>query len=75
MLNFYGLVIGPKAEKKDTIQFGRPICNPWGANVQAFININVLAFISNLGAKQQAQKCSKLVPSFFWALTPSVKRA
>jgi len=25
---FYGLVIGPKAEKKDTIKFGRPICNP-----------------------------------------------
>jgi len=25
----YGLAIGPKAEKKDTIKFGRPICNPW----------------------------------------------
>jgi hypothetical protein len=25
---FYGLLIGPKAEKKDTIKFGRPICNP-----------------------------------------------
>jgi hypothetical protein len=21
--------IGPKAEKKDTIKFGKPICNPW----------------------------------------------
>jgi hypothetical protein len=24
----YGLVWTPKAEKKDTIKFGRPICNP-----------------------------------------------
>jgi hypothetical protein len=22
--------IGPKAEKKDTVKFGKPICNPWG---------------------------------------------
>ncbi len=23
-------VFGPKGWKKDTIEFGKPICNPWG---------------------------------------------
>ncbi len=27
----------PQGWKKDTIKFGRPICNLWGANVPAFI--------------------------------------
>jgi hypothetical protein len=26
----YGLVLAPRLKKKDTIKFGRPICNPWG---------------------------------------------
>jgi hypothetical protein len=26
----YGLVLAPRLKKKDTIQFGKPICNPWG---------------------------------------------
>jgi hypothetical protein len=26
----YGLVLAPSLKKKDTIIFGRPICNPWG---------------------------------------------
>jgi hypothetical protein len=30
MLNFYGFVLAPMLKKKDTIKFGRPICNPWG---------------------------------------------
>jgi len=33
MLNFIlGLVLAPRLDKKkkDTIKFGRPICNPWG---------------------------------------------
>jgi hypothetical protein len=32
-----------------------------------------LAFISNLGAKQQAKKMLKVGPKFFLVLTPSVK--
>jgi hypothetical protein len=27
--------IGPKAEKKDTIEFGKPICDPWGPTTRA----------------------------------------
>jgi hypothetical protein len=26
----YGLVLAPRLKKKDTIKFGRPICNSWG---------------------------------------------
>ncbi len=26
----YGLIVAPRLEKNDTIQFGKPICNPWG---------------------------------------------
>ncbi len=50
------LCIGQKAGKKDTTEFGKPICNPWGANFWAFI--------INFGAKQQA-KMLKVGPSFF----------
>jgi hypothetical protein len=36
MLNFYGLVIGLKAENnKDTIEFGKSIFNPRGAKQHA----------------------------------------
>jgi hypothetical protein len=27
---FYGLVLAPRLKKKDTIEFGKPICNTWG---------------------------------------------
>jgi len=67
MLNFHGLVIGLKALKKRIPSNVGGQFATLGANVQTFININVLTFISsNLGAKQQAPKCSKLVPIFFW---------
>jgi hypothetical protein len=44
----YGLVLAPNLEKKNTIEFGKPICNPWS---QCFIIyeypiVNALAFIS-----------------------------
>jgi hypothetical protein len=37
--------------KKDTIKFGRPIGNPWGQclSIYSYPDVNVLAFISNLG--------------------------
>jgi hypothetical protein len=28
-------LFGPKAEKKDTIEFGKPICNPWGPTLHS----------------------------------------
>jgi hypothetical protein len=31
---FYGLVLAPRAEEKDTIEFGKPICNPLGPMFQ-----------------------------------------
>jgi len=31
----FGLVLVPKAEKKDTIEFGKPICDPWGQTTRA----------------------------------------
>ncbi len=39
--------IGPQGwKKKDTIKFGKPICNPWGqcSNIYWYPDINVLAF-------------------------------
>jgi hypothetical protein len=26
----YDLVLAPRLKKKDTVEFGNPICNPWG---------------------------------------------
>jgi hypothetical protein len=48
-----------------------------GANVPAFINILTSMFSHLLVTWGQttSQKCSKLAPSFFLALTPSVKWA
>jgi hypothetical protein len=53
----YGLYIGPKLEKKNTIEFGKPICNPWDQcfSMYQYRIINVLAFISEVEAKQQAK--------------------
>jgi hypothetical protein len=36
--------IGPQGWKKDTMEFGKPICKPLGANVRAFINIMTSMF-------------------------------
>jgi hypothetical protein len=55
MLNFMAC-IGPKAEEKGTINFGKPICNPVA---------NVVAFISNLKGQTKSQKFSKLATTFF----------
>jgi hypothetical protein len=54
----------PKAEKKGYHCIWEAQFATFGANVPTFINILtsiVLAFISNLGAKQQAKKCSKFI--------------
>jgi hypothetical protein len=50
----YGLVLAPKAEKKDTIEFGKPMhATLWGQCSSIYeildFRVNVLAFISNLG--------------------------
>ncbi len=65
----------PQGWKKDTIEFGRPMCNPWGqcSSIYYYHDINVLAFISNLGPNNKP-KMLKVAPSFL-ALTPSVKHA
>jgi len=35
----------PRLEKRGTIEFGKPICNPWGGPmVPAFINIMTSMF-------------------------------
>jgi hypothetical protein len=74
MLNFYlwPCIFAPKAEKKkkDTIQFGKPICNPLGPMFQhLFINIlnvnNILAFVSNLGPNDKPKKNAQSWPQVF----------
>jgi hypothetical protein len=52
--------------KKDTIKFGRSICNPWGqcSSIYYYPDINVLAFISNLGPICNP-KMLKVDPKFF----------
>jgi len=73
MLNFYlwPCIFAPKAEKKkkDTIQFGKPICNPLGPMFHhLFINIlnvnNILAFVSNLGPNDKPKKNAQLGSQF-----------
>jgi hypothetical protein len=54
------LCISPQAEIMNTIAFGKPICNSWGPMFQQLfikiLDLNVLlAFISNLGPKQQSK--------------------
>jgi hypothetical protein len=74
MLNFMALY-WPIGWKKDTIKFGRPVCNPWGQSSSIFLNpeVNVLAFISNLRSICNP-KMLKVGPRFFGP-TPSVKWA
>jgi hypothetical protein len=39
----YGLLLAPMLKKKDTIEFGKPICNPWD-QCSTFINIMTSMF-------------------------------
>ncbi len=73
------LCIRPRAEKMNTIGLGKPICNSWGPMFQQLfikiLDINVLlAFISNLGPKQQSKNAQSW-PYVSSALTPSVNGA
>jgi hypothetical protein len=73
------LCISPRAEKMNTIGLGKPICNSWGPMFQQLfikiLDINVLlAFISNLGPKQQSKNAQSW-PYVSSALTPSVNGA
>jgi hypothetical protein len=62
----YGLLLAPRLKKKDTMEFGKPICNnPLG---------RYLAFISNLRPNNKP-KMFKIGPQVLSALTPSVKWA
>jgi hypothetical protein len=36
----YGLVLGPRLKKKDTMEFGKPICNPWGQCSRIYLLIS-----------------------------------
>jgi hypothetical protein len=85
MLNFYGLVFFAPRLKK-TREGYHPIweanLQPFGPDVPAFIyllimflNVNILAFISNLGPNQTTnQKNAQSWPQVFWALTPIVSK-
>ncbi len=55
MLNFMAMY-WPQGWKKDTIKFGRPICNLWGPMFQHLLVT---------WGQFATQKCSKLGPSFF----------
>jgi hypothetical protein len=74
----YGLYIGPKLEKKNTIEFGKPLCKPWGRPMFQHLSIyrivNVLAFISKLRPNNKP-KMLKVDPQGFSTPTPSVKWA
>jgi len=55
----------PQGWKKDTIKFGRPICDLCGQcfNIYKFPDIKFLAFISNLGPNNKP-KMLKIGPKF-----------
>jgi len=57
----------PQGWEKDTIEFGRLICNPSGQcfSIHKYPELNVVAFISNLGPNNK-QKMLKVGPKFFW---------
>jgi len=64
-LSFYGLVFAPRLEKRIPSNLGGQF---------ATLGTYVSAFISNLGPICNSKKAQNW-PQFFWALTPSVKRA
>jgi hypothetical protein len=66
MLNFMAMY-SPQGWKKDTIEFGRLICNPWGQcfSIYLYPEVNVPAFISYLGPNNKP-KMLKVGPKFFW---------
>jgi hypothetical protein len=69
--------IGPGADKKGYHGIWEANLQPLGTNVPVFIKyheVNVLAFINNMGAKQQAKNAQSWT-QLFPALTPSVKWA
>jgi hypothetical protein len=57
----------PQGGKKDNANFGKPICNPWGQcySIYSYHNLNVLAFINNLGLNNKPNVL-KVGPQFFW---------
>jgi hypothetical protein len=59
---------GPKAPKKDTIKFGRPICNPWDqyTSIYSYPDVNVLTFIIKLGDNLQHKNAQSWPNVFFW---------
>jgi hypothetical protein len=65
MLNFMAVDWPQQGLKKDTIQFGKPICNPWSqcSSIYLIPDVNVLAFISNLGPNNKP-KMLKVGPKF-----------
>jgi hypothetical protein len=77
MLNFYGLVLARKAQKRNTIKFGRPVCNQKMLKLgpKFLINAELYGLVlaarlkkgipSNLGGQFATKKCSNLAPSFF----------
>jgi hypothetical protein len=70
-------VFGPKAERKRIPWYLRSqFASLQGqfSNIYQYPDVNVLAFVSNLGAKQQAKNAQSW-PQDFLALTPSVKQA
>jgi hypothetical protein len=62
----YGLVLAPNLEKKNTIEFGKPICNPWDQclSIYQYRIVNVLAFISKLRPNNKP-KMLKVDPKVF----------
>jgi len=55
--------------KKETMEFGKQICNPWAqcSCINEYPNSNVLAFISNLGPNKKP-KMLKVGPKGLQAL-------
>jgi hypothetical protein len=78
MLIFMALyVLAPSLNKRDTIEFGKPNCNPLEANGPAFIiypEVNILTCINNLGPNNKP-KMLKVGLKFFLKRFPSVKGA
>jgi hypothetical protein len=68
----YRLVLVPRLKKKRRIpiEFGKPICNPWSqcSSIYYYPNINVVAFISNLGPHNKPKMLKVLAQVFYPSL-------
>jgi hypothetical protein len=64
----YGLLLAPRL-KKETMKFQKQICNPWAqcSCINEYPDINVPAFISNLGPNNKP-KMLKVGPKVFQPL-------